>query len=101
VVRLEAFHAWLDRAFPNKRTSGSRKSEASRVELAYGDLDKHYAEDRLEALIDGLSYSSKDERQDAPNPTSIPIDGNIRNGLASLRQSLRCYQRFADQQLKL
>ena len=96
-MNTDAFHAWLNATFRNKGTVASRLSEARRVEAEYGDLDSQYSYDRLEGLIDNLEYSVVDERQNAKNPTRIVIGGNVKNGLASLRTSLRCYQRYADQ----
>ena len=72
-------------------------SEACRVEAAYGDLEQHYMTDRLETLISAFAYSADDERNGVSNPTRITIAGSVRNGLASLKQSLRCYQRFSDE----
>jgi len=47
-----------------------------------------------ETLSAQFSYSAEDERDDRPNPSPISIDGNLRNGLASLKQALRLYDRF-------
>jgi hypothetical protein len=99
-MRVEAFHAWIDAKFPNKKTAGSRKSEASRVEAVYGDLDQYYTEDRLQGLIETFTYSTADQRDGVSNPTRAAINGNIKNGLNSLKRALRLYQQFADEKLK-
>lgn len=94
-MRADAFRDWLD-AHYHPRGAGSRASEAARVERAYGDLDKHFAGDRLATVLEDLRYGTADEALGNPNPSRIEINGNVRNGLASLSTAVRCYRRFAD-----
>ena len=92
-MRDEAFRAWLAQKYV-AGGAASRASEASRVEQRYGDLDSHFVRDGFERLLTHLPYSTADELAGLRNPTRIPIDGNIRNGLASLRPAIRCYRDF-------
>ena len=70
--------------------------DTHRVEEHYGDLDEHYAKDRLASLIEALSYSTEDRRRNRPNPSKIPFDGDIRNNLASYRDAVKRYRNFRD-----
>lgn len=92
-MKSAAFRDWLDAQY-KKETASSRMSGASRVEAAYGDLDAHFARDGLTLLIEVLHYSAQDEQQRRENDTKIEIKGDLRTGLASLSQALRCYARF-------
>src|SRR5947209_4992209 len=74
--------AWLQRQQLQENTIKVQMYRSGRVEQCCGDLDQHYTSDRMTALIQKLTYSADDERRNRPNPTSIPIDGNIRNNLA-------------------
>ena len=62
------------------------------------DLDALWDADRLGALIDRLTYSTADERNDRPQKHSVPIDGNIRTGSASLKDAVTLYRDFLDAQ---
>jgi 5-methylcytosine-specific restriction enzyme B len=88
------FRKWLEAQGQSERSIGSRISAARRVENAIGDLDEVLAEQKIEDLLRRFSYSTEDERNNAPNPSPVQIDGNLRNGLASLRQSISLYADF-------
>jgi hypothetical protein len=67
-----------------------------RVESYFGDLDRHFSADRLKGVLEGLRYSTEDERRARPNPTRIPINGNLRNNLASYRNAVALYRKFRE-----
>src|SRR3989442_14456086 len=69
---------------------------ARRVDQYCGNLDEHYANDRMAGLIQMLTYSSEDDRRGRQNPTPIPIEGNIRNNLASYRDAAKRYRTFRE-----
>ena len=71
-----------------------------RVEEHYGDLDALYAEDHLESLIQELTYTTQDRRNNRPNETRIPFDGNAYNNLASYRDAVRRYRRFLEDDIE-
>ena len=71
---------------------------AKKVEECYGDLDRHYENDRLQSVISELKYSKEDERQNKPNPSKIRFRGNIRNNLASYRNATERYRKFRDEE---
>ena len=79
---------WLSDQGYVENTRNSRLSMVRVIEQVYGALDNLTFADGLDALVRELTYSSEDERRKRANPSRIPIDGNIRNGLASYK-SLR------------
>jgi hypothetical protein len=92
-MREEQFRAWLAQKFDPTVAAG-RFSNCRSVERYYGDLDIAYETDRMEAIAAALTYSAADERVSRPNPSKIPIDGNIRNGLATLKSAAKLYSAF-------
>jgi len=89
------YRAWLERKKYNPGTINARLSNAERVEKHYNcDLDERFDEDRLARLLKELRYSKADKRNDLPNPTKIDINGDIYDGLATLRSALKLYKRF-------
>lgn len=96
-MRKEEFRVWLCEAKGlQASTSGSRVSNCERAEAFEGNLDAFFKQDKLEALLKKLSYSKADQRQNLASRHSIPIDGDIYNGTATLRSAVRLYQEFSD-----
>ena len=89
-----SYKAWLEQQEYAPGTVQTQLYRAGRVEECYGDLDEHYDQDRLQSVIDGLKYSTEDERRNKPNPSKIPFDGNPRNNLASYRNAVERYCKF-------
>ena len=50
----------------------------------------------MDSVIETSVYSTDDERRNRPNPSRIPVEGNIRNNLASYRNSVTLYRKFRD-----
>ncbi len=90
------YQDWLVRQQYDPGTVSAQMHRAGRVEKLYGDLDEHYERDGLRSLIASLQYSSEDERRARPNPSKLPIDGNIRNNLASYKNAIERYRRFRE-----
>ncbi len=88
------FQHWLEQGNREKRTVQTRLSHAKRVEEFYGNLDEHYDQDQLRNVIDELKYSAEDERRNRSNPSKLPINGNIRNNLASYKNATELYCTF-------
>jgi hypothetical protein len=95
------FCDWLDNRFKHP-VALSRFSGAKRVEKYYGDLDRHYANDRLNHMLSHLSYSRDDMKRGVPNPSKIPFsDGaNLLTGLNTLKHSTKLYLQFRDDGLQ-
>ena len=75
-------------------TVRSRLSGCARVEKYEGDLDGHFDYDRMDDLLDRLSYSAEEERHRRPPRHKVPIDGNLRAGSATLKHAVRLYRDF-------
>ena len=93
------YREWLDGIFPKPHVALSRFSNAKRVEKYYGDLDRHYAKDRLNRVLQELDYSPDDYKRGVANPTLIPLakGSNIYNGLKTLKSATKLYLRFCDE----
>ena len=91
------FFKWLCEKFTGG-TPNSRLSNCLRVEQHEGNLDDHFIKDRGASLINKLSYSKDDQRNNKKANHNIPIDGNtkdsIYNGTATLRQAVNLYFKF-------
>lgn len=98
-MNVESFRAWLISQGYDIGTINARISNCQRVDNHEGDLDRLYEEDRCVTLIDRLTYSTSDVRANLPPRHSIPMTGNIRNGTATLKQSVKLYVRFKDDTL--
>jgi hypothetical protein len=77
-----------------KRPRSDAKSRCKRVEKYEGDLDAHFERDKMRSLLDSLAYSKNDHEAGISPCHSIPIDGNIQNGTASLRNAIKLYYQF-------
>ena len=92
------YKKWLEERRYQKGTVNAQIYRAKKVEECYGDLDRHYENDRLQSVISELKYSKEDERQNKPNPSKIRFRGNIRNNLASYRNATERYRKFRDEE---
>ncbi|MGJ8737499.1 endonuclease NucS domain-containing protein [Zobellia laminariae] len=90
----EKFKNWLEFNGKPRVTIQNRISNCRNVENYEGDLDQHFIKDYGLSLLEKLSYSTSDERDNAPAKHKIPINGNIRNGSATLKQAVNLYMSF-------
>ena len=90
------YRDWLEQQKYDPGTIQAQMYRAGRVEQYYGDLDQHYEKDQLKSVIDNLRYSTNDAKNQKPNPSKIPFDGDIRSNLASYRNAVERYRRFRD-----
>ncbi|MGN0078270.1 MAG: hypothetical protein ACI36V_05730 [Coriobacteriales bacterium] len=95
----EGYQKWLLGVKGLKRsTCQSRISNCAKVERYEGDLDLHYERDRLESLLQRLSYTADDERREHPARHSVPLAGSLRRGSAPLKSAVTLYRDFKDSQ---
>jgi hypothetical protein len=92
-MQEQAFKSWLLKKY-QKNTANSRFSNCQNVENYVGDLDGHFNDDKCFTLIENLTYSGADERDNQSARHSIPINGNIRNGSSTLKQAVKLYVDF-------
>ena len=88
------YQDWLEKQEYAAGTIQAQINRAGRIEEYYGDLDEHYDRDQLRSVTNELKYSTEDERQNRPNPSRIPFNGNIRNNLASYKGAAERYCKF-------
>ena len=79
----------------NENTINSRINNCKRVEKYEGNLDNHFETDELEGLIKNLMYSRENNTQ----KHKVPINGDIYNGSATLKQAVKLYRDFKKQSL--
>lgn len=95
-MQNEKYRGWLAAQNYQGGTIAAQMHRAGRVEERYGDLDALYNEDRLEGVIAELTYTTQDRRNNRPNPSRIPFEGDVYNNLASYRDAVRRYRRFLE-----
>lgn len=91
------FGVWLvmERERPLKpSTVSSRIANCRRVEAFEGDLDAMYDADHLDGMIERLTYSREDARSGRGPKHRVPIDGDIYEGTATLKNAVRLYRDF-------
>ena len=93
-MRENDFRDWLSRRGHEERTIGARISNIRRIEQFIDDLDEALERSSKDGLLAQFAYSTEDERQQRSNPSPVPIDGDLRTGLATLRQAIRLYDDF-------
>ncbi|MBC8767352.1 hypothetical protein H4O18_05045 [Arenibacter sp. BSSL-BM3] len=64
------------------------------MEDQMGDLDQHYNSDECNGLIEKLTYTKKDQRNNTPKRHPLKIDGDIYTGSATLKQAIKLYVEF-------
>jgi hypothetical protein len=92
-MKGQQFKNWLDKKYPRK-TANSRWMNCRTVEKYEGGLEEHFNLDQCEYLISKLNYSTQDERDSKPKRHKIPINGDIRNGSATLKGAVKLYVAF-------
>jgi hypothetical protein len=78
----------------DKKTATSRQTNCLTVCKYEGDLDIHFEKDNCRTILSKLTYSTEDERHNRQAKHKIPINGNIRNGTATLKQAVKLYIQF-------
>lgn len=95
---LEAdYRNWLAEQGREASTQNTSVSAIKRIAAAYGDLEEEFHLSGLDSILTELSYSAVDARNNEPNPSKLIIDGDIYNGLSSMRTHLNYYRRFLEQ----
>ena len=98
-MKTELFTKWLNETRNYKKNVvQSRMSNCNTIEQHYLDLDNHYTKDKGQHLHLLLTYSKNDEREDKPTKHGIPINGNLREGSATLKHAAKLYMEFRKQE---
>jgi len=85
---------WLSRQGYADNTQVAQLHRVAKVEEFYGPLEELITNGGFDQVFAELTYSTADERQNRPNPSRIPFQGNARNNLASYKDAAKRYQRF-------
>lgn len=94
-MREEEFRQYLRYTVGyDEGTCRSRVSNCLRIESFEGSLDEAFERDGMRTLLERLRYSTADARVGAPARHRIPIDGDVRNGTATLRNAANLYLDF-------
>src|SRR6266852_1948656 len=102
-MRDDAFASWLSQthrtrtgASLGRRRQADARSRCKRIESHEGNLDTHFRRDGMASLLGQLTYSRSDERGGVSPRHDIPIDGDVVNGTASLRNAANLYRLFCN-----
>jgi len=101
-MKQEEFRKWLDAKYVDTPpTVANRISNCKNVEKYYGDLENAYKKDKCNGIINELSYSTEDEREKKKQRHLVPINGNIRTGSATLKQAVKLYVDFREEETSI
>ena len=93
-MNKKGFKTWLEEKGHAPETVSSRISSAKRVERNLDDLDDLFSAQKKEKVLEQFHYSTADKREKRPNPSDVPIKGDLKDGLASIRRALNLYHEF-------
>jgi len=93
-MKTVKFRTWLEKEYDDNDTVISRLSNCRNVEKYYS-FDKQFSKDEGNSLMDQLTYSTDDERLKNVQKHKVPIDGNIREGSATLKAAVKLYMEFS------
>ena len=94
-MRDDEFAKWLER--DNRlgdRPRRDARSRCKRIERYEGCIDKHFVQDEMKRLLNVLTYSRTDEEAGVSAQQSFGIEGDVVNGIASLKHAARLYFSF-------
>ncbi len=97
-MREENYRQWLTEKEYGGGTIATRISRVKTIEKKYGDLENRFQNGTYDEVIQDLQYSSEDAENNLPNPSRIEINGNIYNGLASLKNAAVLYRKFLQEE---
>ena len=75
-------------------TIRSRTANCDRLAHYEGDLDAHFDNDGMAGLLSRLTYSTNDQREGLPPRHRVPINGDVRNGTATLKSAATLFMKF-------
>lgn len=92
--RFAFFKQWLIEQNYDESAAISRASNIQRLERYYGNLDEYILSGRARELMDELTYTKEDEKNERPQKHLVTIVGNVYNGTATLKAAFKLYLDF-------
>ena len=89
-----SFEEWMMTLEFSENTIQSRLSNLAKLEKCYGPLKELWKKDQFQSLLDELAYATEDKRNNVEPTVKIPVSGNVYEGLATYRSTLRLYGRY-------
>ena len=100
-LRDRDFELWLERDYRttggrplDRRSIGSQVSNCRRVAEYEGSLDEHFDRDEMVELLHKFEFGRKDQKQGRRPRHSVPIDGDLTSGTATLKSAIVLYAKF-------
>lgn len=84
----DSFEDWVDRKF-NSKNAKNIKSRISTIVNNEEDLDEAYNRDGCKELLEKLTYTKDDKKNNKPAKHTIKINGDIYNSTASYKAALK------------
>ena len=100
-MRIEDFKKWLKKSGYTDSTVKTRAGNCNKVSKYEGDLDLLFVKDECADLLARLNYTTDDERNNRKVKHKVPINGNKRNGSATLKKSVNLYVEFLKGTVKM
>lgn len=101
LLRDRDFELWLERHYKtpagkpmDRRSVQSRISNCRHIAEYEGNLDEHFERDEMTGLLAKFEYGRKDEKRNLKPRHSIPIDGDLTSGTATLKSAIVLYAKF-------
>lgn len=93
----QKFKQWLVNVKGQKESAAAaRVAGAMRIDAEYDIYNNYYVVGKKDDLMELFKYSRTDEKHGVHPLVNITINGNIYDGMASLRQALKLYFEFLD-----
>jgi hypothetical protein len=86
---LHGFQVWMRAEGYPESTISNRSSNIRKVERYEGELIMHYNNDKCKSLLERMAYIPNQ-----PQHHCIPIKGNVKNGMSTLRSAVKLYVSF-------
>lgn len=96
-LRQEFFNWMIIVRGLKENTAQARLNNFLRICEHEGDIDVLYEEDQCINLLERLTYGVEDQRNNNPVQHNVPINGNIQNGMATLKSAVQLYIDFRNE----
>lgn len=96
-----SFEEWMREIMEySDATIRSRISNLKQIESIYGDLKELWKKDKLEGLLEELTYTREDSDNNVAPRHKIPIKGDLYFGSATYKSTLKLYKSYLESEAK-